>query len=98
MRRTSRFTPSFYPAWIGVVALSMGLAASGCKKAKTSVTPGASVPTPVAQAAYVTNNGSDSLSVFDRNGTTVTTVPVDVDPDEKEAPHHLAVDAKTGTA
>jgi DNA-binding beta-propeller fold protein YncE len=40
----------------------------------------------------VTNNGSDSISVIDRDGDTVTTVPIDVDPDAHEAPHHLAVD------
>jgi DNA-binding beta-propeller fold protein YncE len=89
----SRFTSSLYLALLAVGALS-----SGCKKSKANATPGATIPTPVAHAAYVTNNGSDSLSVIDRDGTAVTTVPVDVDPDEKEAPHHLAVDAKARTA
>jgi len=60
------------------------------------VTAGVKVPTPPARAAYVTNNGSDSISAIDRDGDLVTTVPVDVDPDEKEAPHHLAVDARAG--
>lgn len=48
---------------------------------------------PPARAGYVTNNGSDSISVFDRDGDAVVTVPVDLDPDAHEAPHHLAVDS-----
>jgi hypothetical protein len=54
------------------------------------------VPIARAQAAYVTNNGSDSISVLDRNGDTVVSVAVDVDPSAHEAPHHLAVDAASG--
>jgi DNA-binding beta-propeller fold protein YncE len=50
------------------------------------------VPTPPTRAAYVTNNGSDSVSVLDRDGDVVTTVPIDLDPEAHEAPHHLAVD------
>jgi DNA-binding beta-propeller fold protein YncE len=42
----------------------------------------------------VTNNGSDAISVIDRDSDAVTTVPIDLDPDAHEAPHHLAVDAK----
>lgn len=41
---------------------------------------------------YVTNNGSDTISVLDRDGDAVQNVPVDLDPDEHEAPHHLAID------
>lgn len=41
----------------------------------------------------MTNNGSDSISVVDRDGDAVTTVPVDLDPDAHEAPHHLAIDS-----
>jgi DNA-binding beta-propeller fold protein YncE len=73
---------------------------SGCSKTrapaatKGPATPGAAIPTPPAGAAYVTNNGSDSISVLSRDGDTVTTVPVDLDPDAHEAPHHLAVDAR----
>ena len=59
-----------------------------------ALTPGAPVPTPPARAAYVTNNGSDTISVIDRDGDTVTTVPLDLDPDAHEAPHHLAIDAR----
>lgn len=50
------------------------------------------------RAAYVTNNGSDGLSVLDRDGDAVITVPIDLDPDAHEAPHHLAVDARSGAA
>ncbi len=46
-----------------------------------------------ARAGYLTNNGSDSISVIDRDGDTVVTVPVDLDPDAHEAPHHLAIDS-----
>lgn len=73
---------------------------SSCKKSADStkeglLTKGAVIPTPPARAAYVTNNGSDSISVIDRDGDSVVTVPVDVDPDEHEAPHHLAIDGAT---
>lgn len=62
---------------------------AGCKRAPPP--PAArTIPTPHARAIYVTNNGSDSLSVLDKDGATVTDVPIDVDPDAREAPHHLA--------
>ena len=88
-------TAPLYLAFAAVALLS-GLA--GCRKAKATATPGAEVTIPTARAAYVTNNGSDSVSVLDRDGTAVTTVAVDVDPEEKEAPHHLAVDPAAGFA
>ncbi len=44
----------------------------------------------------MTNNGSDSLSVLDRDGDRVQTISVDVDPKAHEAPHHLAIDAASG--
>ncbi len=46
-----------------------------------------------ARAGYVTNNGSDTISVLDRDGAAVITVPIDLDHDAHEAPHHLAVDS-----
>jgi DNA-binding beta-propeller fold protein YncE len=55
--------------------------------------PATAVPTPPARAAYVTNNGSDSVSVLDRDGDAVSTVQLDIDLDAREAPHHLAIDA-----
>ena len=76
------------------------LALVGCgrtKKTEATLTAGQTLTTP-AHAAYVTNNGSDSVSLLDRDGTTVTSVPVDVDPDAHEAPHHIAVDPATHTA
>lgn len=70
---------------------------SSCKKARSSpTTEGVKIGTPPSRAAYVTNNASDSISVFDRDGDAVITVPVDVDPDAHEAPHHLAVDGRSG--
>lgn len=48
--------------------------------------------------AYVTDSGSDSISVIERDGAGVTTVPVDVDPHAHEAPHHLAIDPESGVA
>ncbi len=78
---------------LAVSALALvPITVSGCRKRSTTTTPGGVIATPQAHAAYITNNGSDSLSVIDRDGTAVTTIAVDVDPDEKEAPHHLAVD------
>jgi DNA-binding beta-propeller fold protein YncE len=72
--------------------------AAGCKKKPVTQTPGASISIPTAQAAYTTDNGSDALSVIDLDGTLVQSVAVNVDPDEAEAPHHLAVDARAGLA
>jgi DNA-binding beta-propeller fold protein YncE len=81
--------------------LYLSFAAPCACKRKTDagpVTRGARVEIPRARAAYVTNNGSDSVSVLDRDGDAVVTVPVDVDPSAHEAPHHLAVDARAGRA
>lgn len=68
---------------------------SGSASAATNgpTTPGMTIATPPARAGYVTNNGSDSISVFDRDGDSVVNVPIDLDPDAHEAPHHLAVDS-----
>lgn len=77
----------------------------GCQKktatASKVTTAGAANPIaiPRARAGYVTNNGSDTLTVFDRDGddgSAVVTVPVDVDPKRHEAPHHLAIDSASG--
>lgn len=51
------------------------------------------IATPPARAGYVTNNASDTLSVIDRDGDAVTNVPIDLDPEAHEAPHHLAIDS-----
>jgi DNA-binding beta-propeller fold protein YncE len=45
---------------------------------------------------YVTDNGSDALSVVDRDGDASVLVPVDLDPAAHEAPHHLAIDPARG--
>jgi DNA-binding beta-propeller fold protein YncE len=41
----------------------------------------------------VTNNASDTISVFDRDGDAVVSASVDLDPDAHEAPHHIAIDS-----
>jgi YVTN family beta-propeller protein len=92
-----------YLAWVAVGALvfAPGLGCSSCSKGSPdersedkALTPGATITVPAARAAYVTNNGSDSISVIDRDGDDVTTVPLDLSADAHahEAPHHLAVD------
>lgn len=81
------------------ITLLLYLIACRDKKASsTTTTPGAKIDIPRARAAYVTNNGSDSVSVIDRDGVAVTTVPIDIDKDAHEAPHHLAVDSTGGFA
>jgi DNA-binding beta-propeller fold protein YncE len=81
-----------YAAW------SVG--APGCQKKSPApeavTTPGAEIGIDRARAAYVTDNGSDTITVFDRDGDKVLHVPVDVDPARHEAPHHLAIDSVTG--
>lgn len=59
-----------------------------------TLTAGGPIPVAPRRAAYVTNNGSDSLSVLDRDGESVTTVAIDLEPDEHEGPHHLAIDTE----
>ncbi|MDB4998906.1 MAG: Surface antigen protein [Myxococcaceae bacterium] len=81
---------------IGVLAIG-ALASCRCGKSPPPAAARVPVPTPIARAAYVTNNGSDSISVIDRDGTTVTDVAIDVDPDAHEAPHHLAIDVADGS-
>ena len=58
----------------------VGALALGCKKAPPPPPAPRAIPTPPERAIYVTNNGSDSLSVIDRDGVTVTNVPLDIDP------------------
>ncbi len=89
------------------IALAL-LASAGCRRPGTSsprakdvdlaaALPATTIRTPTARAAYVTNNGSDSISVLDRDGDEVTNVPLDLDRDAHEAPHHLAVDAASSS-
>jgi DNA-binding beta-propeller fold protein YncE len=93
-----------------IIALALSLspmaACSSCSKKPGSggssgvegtgpTTPGVPIALAPARAGYVTNNASDSLSVLDRDGDTVINVPVDLDPDAHEAPHHLAIDSAT---
>lgn len=69
--------------------VALALASLSCGKKKASDKP--PVPIAHARAAYVTDNGSDEISVIDRDGDSVVAVAIDVDPDAHEAPHHLAV-------
>jgi DNA-binding beta-propeller fold protein YncE len=89
-------TPSFY---FFLAALCLGEMTSGCtsckrsSKAEGKLTQGGTIAMPPHRAAYITNNGSDSISVLDRDAVgSVTTVLVDLEPDAREAPHHLAID------
>lgn len=76
-------------------SLALIAVVSGCPdKAKTK-TEGTLLKTPQARAAYVTDNGSDTVTVIDRDspsGAAVETASMDVDTDAHEAPHHIAVD------
>jgi len=74
-----RFTSLFY----------LALALASCKKHPPPAEP---VPIAARSAAYVTNNGSDTIAVIDRDGDAVVTRSLDVDTSAHEAPHHLALD------
>lgn len=96
-KTADRRTPPFYRV-ATIFALSLAaIGGAGCKKKSVAVggAPAKALAISPAVAAYVTNNGSDTLSVFDRDGTNVETVTVDIDADAHEAPHHLAVDIRT---
>ncbi|MBX3187893.1 MAG: YncE family protein [Labilithrix sp.] len=84
-------------------AASFGPGCSSCSKGSGAsagpgkTTPGMKIDIPRARAAYVTNNASDSISVIDLDGDRVVEVPLDLEPDAHEAPHHLAIDAATSS-
>jgi YVTN family beta-propeller protein len=88
------------PLYLGSLALGAFVTVLGCSSCKRPasetrvgpLTPGATITIPQRRAAYVTNNGSDSISVIDRDSDAVATVSIDLDADAHEAPHHLAVD------
>jgi DNA-binding beta-propeller fold protein YncE len=93
-----RRTALFYRiscAFISFAFFATMAGCDGCKK-DTTVT-AAPVPIPFARAAYVTNNGSDTISILDRDSDLVVTRSVDIDTSAHEAPHHLAVDARAKT-
>jgi DNA-binding beta-propeller fold protein YncE len=85
---------------IGLCLASAVTCACACNKktpTPTAVaTAGAEIGIDRTHAAYVTDNGSDTITVFDRDGDKVVHVPVDLDPTRHEAPHHLAVDSAHG--
>jgi YVTN family beta-propeller protein len=86
---------------IGVLAMASMTGCGSCSKKSEAkegpLTPGAAIAIPAARAAYVTNNGSDTISVLDRDGDQVIHVPIDLEPDEHEAPHHLTIDGASKT-
>ncbi|MEO8877717.1 MAG: hypothetical protein ABI461_19140 [Polyangiaceae bacterium] len=55
------------------------------------------MPSAISRAAYVTNNGSDTISIIDRDSNAVETRDVDIDKSAHEAPHHLAVNSAAKT-
>ncbi len=77
-------------------AAALGFVVMGCPDSKPKTkTEGTALETPQARSAYVTDNGSDTISVIDResaSGAAVETASVDVEPDAHEAPHHIAID------
>ena len=66
------------------------LALVACKRSHAA--PAETVPIAERSAAYVTDNGSDTIAVIDRDGDAVVTRSLDVDTSAHEAPHHLALD------
>jgi len=74
------------------LALIALLACRSRRAPAAEVLAGAPVAIARASAAYVTDNGSDTISIVDRDGARVVSRSVDVDPSAHEAPHHLAVD------
>jgi DNA-binding beta-propeller fold protein YncE len=101
-----RRTTLLYLASAGIALLASTASCSSCEEGAggasgsarsggpiAETTPGKHVAIPQARAAYVTNNGSDSIGVIDRDSEGgVDAVPIDLDPDAHEAPHHLALD------
>ncbi len=76
--------------------LALGLAVTGCPDKPKTRTEGTALKTPQMRSAYVTDNGSDTISVIDRDSPTaaaVETASVDIEADAHEAPHHIALDA-----
>jgi DNA-binding beta-propeller fold protein YncE len=70
---------------------SLAVALASCKK--THAIASEPVAIPYSRAAYITDNGSDTIAVIDRDGDAVVTRSVDIDPSAHEAPHHLAIDS-----
>lgn len=78
------------------LALASIGACKSCDKGEAArphaTTAGKAIAIAPAHAAYVTNNGSDTIGVLDRDGEAVDAVSIDLDPDAHEAPHHIAID------
>lgn len=71
------------------LAFVAGAFTTACKRTPKPAAATFAVPT---HPIYVTNNGSDTLSILDRDGTRVETVSLDIEHGVHEAPHHLALD------
>ena len=84
----------FYRISLLTCALSIA-SCNGCKN--TAASNAAAVPIAFGRAAYVTNNGSDTISILDRDSDVVLARSIDIDPSAHEAPHHLAVDSRAKT-
>jgi DNA-binding beta-propeller fold protein YncE len=79
-----------------VGALALGLVLTGCPDKPKTRTEGPALRTPQARAAYVTDNGSDTITIIDRDsagGAPIETASMDVEAEAHEAPHHIALDA-----
>ena len=77
------------------LVLFIALVSYGCGRTCNGDTPrpvGKKLETPLPAALFVTNNGSDSVTIIDKNTGLRTDVSVDIDNAAHEAPHHLAVD------
>ena len=71
------------------------MALAGCKSCKEPDTaPAELVPIAADHAAYVTDNGSDQITVIDRDSAEVLSRSIDIDKNAHEAPHHLAADPR----
>ena len=71
------------------------MALAGCKSCKEPDTaPAELVPIAADHAAYITDNGSDQITVIDRDSADVLSRSIDIDKTAHEAPHHLAADPR----
>lgn len=77
------------------IPIFFSIALAGCKSCKEPDTaPAELVPIPEDRAAYITDNGSDQITVIDRDSADVLSRSIDIDKKAHEAPHHLAADPR----
>lgn len=95
-------TPLFY---LGIVVFGAGCDACSKKdplfrsprESAKLTTPGKTLSIEQSHAIYVTDNGSDTITVIDRESDKTETVSVDLEKDTHEGPHHLAIDGSGKT-